>query len=105
MSEAGKLTENLLSTQETLKRREGWKYVLLSAVLGGRPHEFEFKLGAFIYDLALFDSKTLVEFDGPDHVVSADTKKDKAARQHGWKIERRKVRPAEVIHPSTLDDL
>jgi very-short-patch-repair endonuclease len=108
MIDAGKKTENLISPQETLKLREDWKYSALREALGPRPHEFEFKLDSFIYDLALFDTKTLVEFDGPEHcgeVAKRDKRKDAAARKSGWCVVRRKVKSAEIIHPEILDNL
>jgi len=109
MSDAGERhKDNLIPVHEVLKRREGWKYVAVREALGSRPHDFEFELGGFVYDLALFDTKTLVEFDGPEHcgkVAEHDRIKDALAHKLGWRIERRKVKTAEVIHPETLGDL
>lgn len=81
----------------------------LREVLQNRPHEFEFALGGFVFDLALFDTKVLVEFDGPYHLHSdqaeVDAQKDQAAINAGFLIVRRTVEPAVVINPSTLSDL
>ncbi len=101
---------NLISTQEMMKRREAWKYALLLGALADRPHEFEFKLGSYIYDLALLDEKVLVEFDGPEHTSDRrtrkqDKEKDSHAAQLGWRVERRKVENATVIHPKTIEAL
>jgi very-short-patch-repair endonuclease len=101
--------QNLIPTSDLLKKREAWKYTLLRESLGDRAHEFEFGLGRYIYDLALFDTKTIVEFDGPDHnckeVKRQDTIKASAAEELGWRVERRKVKRASVIHPDVLKDL
>ncbi len=102
--------KNLIaSTAETLKLREAWKYAPLKEALRGRPHEFEYPLEGYVFDLALFDVKILVEFDGPYHswteqrVVDAD--KERVANEHGFKVERRRVAQASVILPETLRGL
>jgi very-short-patch-repair endonuclease len=101
--------DNLLTPQETLKRREAWKYAALREVLGSRPHEFEYKLGRYVFDLALLDTKVLVEFDGPYHEGAnqkkTDEKKEKAAERAGFAIVRRQVLPATVIDPRTITRL
>lgn len=100
---------NLLSPEETLKRREAWKYELLREALGTRPHEFEYRLGEFIFDLALLDSKVLVEFDGTYHrgtkQLNADKRKDQAAKEAGFVVVRRSTFSVSAIDPVTLDGL
>lgn len=100
---------NLLTQSEVLKAREAWKYAALRQYLAGRPHEFEFALGAYIYDLVLFDTQVIVEFDGayhgyPDQMV-VDADKDAVARAAGYTILRRATRSSVVIDPSTIEDL
>jgi very-short-patch-repair endonuclease len=99
----------LISPQETLKRREAWKYAALERVLEGRKHEFEYKLGKYVFDLALLDTKTLVEFDGPYHrdpkQKQMDADKEKAAGIRGFVVIRRLVKPAVVIDPETIGGL
>lgn len=101
--------ENLLSTEEVLKRREAWKYVLLKNTLKKRKHEFEYRLGKYIYDLALLDTKTLVEFDGIEHAgkqqKKIDVKKDAAAKKAGFVIVRRTVVACRVIDPISVKGL
>lgn len=100
---------NLLSEAEVLKSREAWKYAALRQHLDGRPHEFEFELGPYVYDLVLFDTKVIVEFDGRYHEGSqqrgVDADKDAVARAAGYTILRRVVRPSVVIDPSTIENL
>jgi very-short-patch-repair endonuclease len=104
-------TKNLISTAETLKLREAWKYVLLKEVLvkKGIRHEFEFELGEKCFDLALPDRKILVEFDGPDHKhrkqAVEDLKKDKLAEAKGFRVLRVETMPAVVIDPRILNSL
>lgn len=106
---AGLATKNLWSSAETLKHREDWKYALLKQTLNGREFEFEFKLGDYVFDLALLDTKTLVEFDGPYHMepkqIQADDQKEDFARAAGFTVIRRKVVPSVVIDPTTIQGL
>lgn len=100
---------NLISQSEVLKAREAWKYAALRQFLGDRPHEFEFALGAYVYDLVLFDTKIIVEFDGvyhgaPNQMVR-DADKDAVARMAGYTVLRRKTRSSVVLDPSTIEDL
>ena len=100
---------NLLSTAETLKRREGWKYAALREALADREVEFEFELGGRVFDLALLDTKTLIEFDGPDHqaknIKEDDAAKEAAAEAAGFIVVRRPVIPSTVISPTSIDGL
>ena len=102
-------SENLASVAEVLKSREGWKYAALETTLQGRPHEFEYELGGFVFDLALLDSRVLVEFDGPYHEGvdqrQVDQDKDRAAEAAGFVVVRRMVQPATVIGPNTIRNL
>lgn len=101
--------KNLQSQAATLKQREAWKYTALKEALRGRRHEFEFKLGRFIFDLALLDEKVLVEFDGPYHQSveqrALDARKDRVAKRHGFRLERRRVQRSVVIAPATIAGL
>lgn len=95
--------------RHALKLREDWKYARLRKALGERPHEFEYGLGGYVYDLALLDTHVLVEFDGPDHRSRAqravDRNKGRVARANGFTVVRRAVRPMAVIEPSALEGL
>lgn len=106
-----KSVANLLSQAETLKRREAWKYVALEATLTktGRAFEFEYPLANYVFDLALFDKRVLVEFDGPDHGLEKqqkiDEQKTAVAEKYGFVVVRRPVIRASVISPETIKDL
>lgn len=109
-SAAGKRhSKNLCSPSEALRRREGWKYAALAQALGDRPHQFEFELDSFVFDLALLDTKVLVEFDGPDHQDKPTRERDaiklKVAKRAGWRLERRAVRRLAIIHPESIEGL
>lgn len=100
---------NLNTPEETLKLREASKYSALGAELTRReiPHEFEYRIGEVIFDLALTDRKILVEFDGPHHrgrtQLVHDGAKDDAARLLGWSVLRVTTDtgdiPADVLRP------
>lgn len=107
--------DNLLGVHvlaASLRSREGWNYQGMVTVLTqlGVSHTFEFPLDPYVYDLALHDTKTLVEFDGPDHTYSTevqalDALKTQHAHQLGWKLERIAVEPAAPIPPSKIRHL
>lgn len=98
-----------LSPAASMKVREDWKYILLKESLSGRSHEFEFPLDGAVFDLALFDRRILVEFDGPDHLLEKqqerDREKEKIAEENRFLVVRRVVKRAEVISPETIDGL
>jgi very-short-patch-repair endonuclease len=102
---------NLLSPEETLRLREAWKYTAVEAKLkeDKRDYQFEYRIGDFIFDLALLDSKTLVEFDGPNHQYQRDhdidVKKDAVAKAAGFAVIRRPTGVLVVIDPTSLSDL
>lgn len=77
--------------QQVLKQREAWKYADLKMYLDNNniSHEFEYLVGEhFIYDLVLFDYRTLVEFDGKCHntrkMMMDDFEKDTVAEENGY---------------------
>lgn len=100
---------NLNTPEETLKLREASKYSAVRAELTRReiPHEFEYRIGDVIFDLALTDRKLLVEFDGPYHrdrtQLVHDGAKDDVARLQGWCVLRVTTDtgdiPADVLRP------
>jgi very-short-patch-repair endonuclease len=96
---------------EALKRREEWKYTALRAFLEQqeRVFEFEFELGAFVFDLALLDVRTLVEFDSAYHrgkpQQAVDKRKEQVAKEQGYTLIRREVIAASVIDPETVQGL
>lgn len=91
--------------QKAMQTREGWKYKNLGRWLTkkGEPHEFEYPLPGtpLLFDLALLERKTLVEFDGPEHsgpkAAARDQSKDRQAEKHGWKVIRIRVLPQAKI--------
>jgi very-short-patch-repair endonuclease len=106
----GKL--NLVSSIEVialgLKTREAWKYKDLKEYLEAHKvsFEFEYVVGAYIFDLALPDIKTIIEFDGHEHnglqQIEKDKKRDEFAISNGWIVKRIEVSPRTVIHPRVL---
>jgi len=105
----GRNPENLISTEECLRRREAWKYVALKEELKGREYTFEFRIGKYVFDLVLFDRKVIVEFDGPYHKgpqqAGVDVEKEKVASEAGYILVRRCVESATVISPTTIEGL
>lgn len=101
--------DNLIDASTALRNREAWKYVALQQSLAERPHQFEFPLGGYVYDLVLFDTMVVVEFDGPDHGYNSqkviDTDKESVAKSAGYILLRRGIKPATVIDPSTIEGL
>ena len=89
------MRSNLISSAEALKIREAPHYVLLLEHLTktGRVFEFEFPLGPYVFDVALLDVKTLIEFDGYYHQngkqQAADREKEKYAQSQGYVVVRR----------------
>jgi len=106
---AGLKSKNLLPLHEVLKRREAWKYVELKVRLQDVPHEFECKIGKYIFDLVLRSAMVAIEFDGPDHKIEKqrdiDTKKANAAVELGYTVLRREVKRATVIPSCALDGI
>lgn len=92
----------------SLRSREAWKYRDLREYLEarGEPFVFEFALGSFVFDLCLPRLKMLVEFDGDGHSTpreqAADAKKAQSAELQGWRVVRRAVLVAHIIHPRVL---
>lgn len=94
-----------------LRSRESWKYDRLKKLLRtvDERYVFEYAVAAHVFDLALPDHKTLVEFDGGYHTWSeqivADTEKAQAATALGWTVVRIATGQNEVIGPEVLFDL
>ena len=104
-SAAGSASQNLASQADVLRTRESWKYVELRRALGDRPHVFEYELSGHVFNLALLDVRTVVEFDGPYHrgpQLDIDARKDEAARAVGFHVVRRSVPASSVINPATI---
>lgn len=100
-------TLNLLPVSETMKRREQWKYQELSAALDSTPHEFEYPLDGFVFDLFLSGEMTLIEFDGDYHrtdyvQMEVDRQKDFVATSNGLVIVRIPVDAGCVIPAESL---
>lgn len=92
------------------RHSQWWKYEELHALLTeqGVVHKFEYPLvdesGVVrLYDLALRDCRTLVEFDGSYHQTDSnyrsqvDALKNKLAISNGWKLVRIEVDANSVI--------
>jgi very-short-patch-repair endonuclease len=62
-----------------------------------------------VFDLALLDTRVLVEFDGPYHgygeQIATDAKKDETAIAYGFALERRIVAAASVLSPAVISGL
>ena len=95
----------------TLRSREAWKYVALKDKLlsANRDFEFEYRINDCIFDLALLDVMVIVEFDGPDHQLPSQMKRDReketVAKAAGFIVVRRPVQRMSVIDPETIDGL
>ena len=103
-----KYSKNLISTEETLRLREMWKYKDIQSFLNfiKEPFEFEYRMGNYIFDLCLPKKTIFIEFDGNYHEgkkqSDSDRKKDEYATQNGWTIIRKKVPNNTVIKPDIL---
>ena len=90
-----------------MRQREAWKNRRIGDFLDGRlvAHVFEYRVGEYIFDLALPKQKLLVEFDSPYHRYESqkrkDRKKDKRAKRAGWRVHRIEV-PLGIIDPKCL---
>lgn len=86
-----------------LRKREDWKYAPIIDLLKNIKFIFEYVIEDFVFDLALLDSKTLIEFDGPEHrqsdgsLILHDQLKNKIALAHGFSIIRMPVSPSSAI--------
>ena len=99
------------SIAKSLRAREAWKYEELRRRLesSGIEYEFEHVIGRYIYDLALFDSKLLIEFDGPNHQeayqIVEDVRRTEVAIANGWELSRIEVESQAIIAPDLLYDI
>lgn len=104
---ATNLTYTVEQTANGLRKREGWKYVRLATFLLGKGvrHQFEYPLEHWVFDLALFDTKTLIEFNGPYHNTTRqrddDGRKTGDAKKCGWQVTR-VLTAVGVIDPTVL---
>jgi very-short-patch-repair endonuclease len=100
---------NLWKPAQTLKAREMWKYVELEKALELVPHEFEYALGNYVFDLALFDVSILVEFDGRYHNFvpqqTVDAEKEALANSLGFSVVHVKTDDTMVIPHTALSTL
>jgi very-short-patch-repair endonuclease len=98
--------------------RERWKYERVRALLraNGVVHKFEYPLltksGKIrLYDLALRDSRQLVEFDGDYHhrngkaYARRDKAKELTAKRCGWTVVRVVVKANAVIPAKAISHL
>jgi len=99
---------NLISVEETLKKREAWKYVRLKDFLEFQKeaYEFEYRIPTldFVHDLALINRKIVVEFDGDEHesMKAEDSYRDGILRSSGWSVFRIPTKSNAVIPPEVL---
>lgn len=98
---------NLTTAAELMKKREAWKYAEIAPMLQFIRHEFEFPLESCIFDLCLFDSGLLVEFDGKDYnysdQIEIDGRKEAEAKRFGYKVLRIQVDESSVV-PLTIGE-
>lgn len=97
-------TQSVYTIQKILKNREAWKYAEIKIVLDflKYQYEFEYLLGNYIYDLALFDKGILVEFDGPEHKRYDETDKINNAINNGWYLVKINVILNTIINPEFI---
>jgi len=99
---------NLLSCEEILRLREGWKYKLIEKILKNNSinYQFEYPINNYVYDLAILEKKLLFEFDGTSHnwykQIKIDEIKNNIAIENGWNIIRIKVNDKEIIQSNFL---
>ncbi|MBF0554409.1 MAG: DUF559 domain-containing protein [Nitrospirae bacterium] len=113
-SECGKRNSKAINTvsaiADGLRSRESWKYEAVKKFLEEKciRHQFEFPCGRWIFDLALIDFRTFVEFDGKYHNSEIQTKKDEekriGAEEFGWKVVRVESEESTMLDPSLLYD-
>jgi very-short-patch-repair endonuclease len=94
---------------KALRRREAWRYVDVNSYLNQLkiPHEFEYVLGNFVFDLALIDDGILIEFDESYHQGTVqqtkDLAKDALAEDNKWVVFRVSAVSNAVIPVSSID--
>jgi len=105
----GSYDTRLRATAAALRSRNADQYASLAQVLRDRPHQFEYVISPYIYDLALFDTNIIVEFDGPHHAIPVqqerDAAKDKAARDSGYRVVRISLNSSDSLTPSLIEGL
>lgn len=98
----------LPSVASRLRSREWKKYEELDGFLLLMEFEYQFEFHLpdtrFIYDLAVFNKRLLIEFDEEYHRYNtkSDDEKDQAAIDQGWEIVRIDVRDFEAPYPEGL---
>jgi very-short-patch-repair endonuclease len=106
MRDSGKKQQGNLDVAKAMKTREAWKYVELEKTLKTIPHEFEFKVDKYIFDLALPEHLLLVEFDGREHRTAkqkaVDAIKEELAKDLGYVVYHINVKSASVIPSNVL---
>lgn len=102
---------NLISTSDSLKIREAWKYVKLKKFLEFQDvdYEFEYDVGRYIFDLCLIDMRLLIEFDGLYHsnkkIKIRDKEKDYEASKQGWNVIRINTQTNNIIESEVLYEI
>ncbi|EKD89727.1 MAG: hypothetical protein ACD_33C00002G0019 [uncultured bacterium] len=100
--------DNIQHIASGLRSREWNKYIEIYYYLKDKniSHIFEYNLPntRYIYDLALFDLKLLIEFDEYYHIsnTEVDKNKDLMAIKTGWKIKRIKINSKIKPYPVDL---
>lgn len=75
-----------------LKAREAWKYQEIKTYLDSinASYEFEYLVNKYVFDLALFDYRTFIEFDSDYHKdihqQEVDKLKGETASKIGWQV-------------------
>lgn len=103
---------NLITMQQILKKREAWKYVNIEELLKQQNADYEFEFcfeerSNYIYDLAVKNLKTIIEFDSSYHNYNKqqDEQKDQYAETQGWKLIRIATDSACVIPTDSLEGI
>lgn len=90
IKQGGSFEDRLYAVAAAMRSHKAELYAAVDASLCMRPHQFEFVIIPYIFDLALFDTNTLVEFDGPHHKNTGqrtrDARKDLHALEKGYRV-------------------
>ena len=117
MSDGGRTAQHLYPVSATnisklLKVREAWKYENIKSYLDSidANYEFEYLIDKYVFDLALFDYKTFIEFDGSYHKQDyqqqeTDKLKAETASKLGWKVIRVDTDASVVLDASLVSSI
>lgn len=99
---------DIYHTSKMMRQREAWRYVKVNTYLNhiNVPHEFEYIVGNYLFDLALTEHGVLIEFDEQYHTgavqLTKDNEKDRYAESQKWIVVRVPARASTVIDPESI---